>query len=151
MFYYDYYSLVIMLPLFIISFIIQLNLNSTYNRYKKINNSRNFTGSQRAMAILNSAGIYDVTVECVSGNLSDHFDPDRSIEFLAQARIQDEKDEAQSNRSTKGHQVSMLCANSDKKNGLVLTLQCAGGEAEESALAMDNDNLKQEVAAGKKS
>lgn len=82
--------------------------------------------------------------------VSDHFDPDRSIEFLSQARIQDDKDEAQSNRSTKGLQVSMSCANSDKKNGLVLTLQCAGGEAEESAVAMDNDNLKQEVA-GKKS
>ncbi|KAL2328438.1 hypothetical protein Fmac_021865 [Flemingia macrophylla] len=30
----------------------------------------------------------------------DHFDPDRSIEFLSQARIQDDKDETHSNRST---------------------------------------------------
>lgn len=45
--------------------------------------------------------------------VSDHFDPDRSIEFLSQARIQDDKDETQSNRSTKGLQVSMSCANSD--------------------------------------
>ncbi|TKY67041.1 hypothetical protein E2542_SST09932 [Spatholobus suberectus] len=82
--------------------------------------------------------------------VSDHFDPDRSIEFLSQARIQDDKDETHSNRSTKGLQVSMSCANSDQINDLLLTLQCAGGEAGENALALESDNLKQEVA-GKKS
>nr|KYP68698.1 Uncharacterized protein At5g41620 family [Cajanus cajan] len=75
---------------------------------------------------------------------SDHFDPDRSIEFLSQARIQDDKDETQSNRSTKGLQDSMSCANSDKRNGLLLTLQCASREAGENALALEGDN------AGKK-
>ena len=40
MFFYDYYSIVIMLPLFLISLIIQLNLKSTYSRYKRINNSQ---------------------------------------------------------------------------------------------------------------
>ncbi|RDY01629.1 hypothetical protein CR513_15016, partial [Mucuna pruriens] len=76
--------------------------------------------------------------------VSDHFDPDRSIEFLLQARIQDDKDETQSNRSTKGLQDSISCANSDKRNGLLLTLQCAGGEPGENALALECDNLKQE-------
>ncbi|RZB75062.1 uncharacterized protein At5g41620-like [Glycine soja] len=82
--------------------------------------------------------------------VSDHFDPDRSIEFLSQASLQDDKDETQSNRSNKGLQDTVSCANSDKRNNLLLALQCAGGEAGENALALEGDNLKQEVA-GKKS
>jgi len=82
-FYYDYYSLVIMLPLFIISLIIQVNLKSTYSRYKRINNSNNITGGQIARLILNNAGIYDVSIECVSGNLTDHFDPVNKVVRLS--------------------------------------------------------------------
>ncbi|KAL2989760.1 hypothetical protein AAZX31_11G156900 [Glycine max] len=78
--------------------------------------------------------------------VSDHFDPDRSIEFLSQALIQDDKDETQSNRSNQGLHDTMSCANSDKRNSLLLTLQCAGGEAGENALALEVDNLKHEVA-----
>ncbi|KAL9296897.1 hypothetical protein ACSQ67_022793 [Phaseolus vulgaris] len=81
--------------------------------------------------------------------VSDHFDPDRSIEFLSQARIQDDNDETQSKRSIKGLQDSISCANSDKINGRLLTLQCAGGEAGEKALALEDDNLKQEIAGEK--
>lgn len=83
MLYYDYYSLIIMVPLFIISFIIQANLKSTYARYSKVGNSRGVTGAQIAKMILNSAGIYDVSVECVAGNLSDHFDPTKKAVRLS--------------------------------------------------------------------
>ncbi|CAJ1979119.1 unnamed protein product [Sphenostylis stenocarpa] len=82
--------------------------------------------------------------------VSDNFDPDRSIEFLSQARIQDDNDESQSNKTIKVLQNSISCVNSDKINGLLLTLQCADGEAGEKALAQKGDNLKQEIA-GKKS
>ncbi len=85
MFYYDYYSLVILLPLFIFSFIIQAVLNSTYSKYSKINNSRNMTGAEIAKMILNNAGIYDVSIECVAGNLTDHFDPTKKVVRLSQA------------------------------------------------------------------
>ena len=83
MFFYDYYSIVIMLPLFLISLIIQLNLKSTYSKYNRINNSNNMSGSQIARLILNSAGIYDVSIECVSGNLTDHFDPVNKVVRLS--------------------------------------------------------------------
>ncbi|WVZ03646.1 hypothetical protein V8G54_024452 [Vigna mungo] len=81
--------------------------------------------------------------------ISDHFDPDRSVEFLSQARIQDDNDETQSKRSIKGLQDSISCANSDKITGRLLTLQCAGGEAGEKGLALEDDNLKQEIAGEK--
>ncbi|XP_027347474.1 uncharacterized protein At5g41620 isoform X1 [Abrus precatorius] len=81
--------------------------------------------------------------------VSDHFDPNMSIEFLSRAHVQDDKDETQSNRSSTDLQDSMSCATSAQRNGLLLTLQCASGEAGEIALALEGDNLKQEVAARK--
>ena len=84
MFFHDYYSLIIMLPLFIISLIIQGKLNSTYSKYSKVGNSRYMTGAEAAQAILNKAGIYDVSVEFVSGNLSDHYDPIKKVIRLSE-------------------------------------------------------------------
>ncbi|XP_061357988.1 uncharacterized protein At5g41620-like [Gastrolobium bilobum] len=81
---------------------------------------------------------------------SDNFDPERSIEFLPQARIQDDKDESQSNGSIMVLQDSMSCANPVQRNGQPLTLQYTVGEAGENGLALEGDNLKQE-AAGRKS
>ncbi len=78
MFYYDYQSLIILLPLFIFSFIIQGKLNSTYSKYSKIINSKNITGEQFSRLILQSAGITNVSIECISGKLSDHFDPTKN-------------------------------------------------------------------------
>ncbi len=85
MFYYDYYSLVLLLPMFILSLIIQANLKSTYSKYSKINNSKGITGAGIAKQILNNAGIYDVSIECIAGNLSDHFDPTKKVVRLSEA------------------------------------------------------------------
>lgn len=85
MFYYDYYSLVLLLPLFVLSFIIQANLKSTYAKYSKIGNSQGITGAAIARQILNNAGIYDVSIECIGGNLSDHFDPTKKAVRLSEA------------------------------------------------------------------
>lgn len=85
MFYYDYYSLVLLLPLFVLSFIIQANLKSTYAKYSKIGNSQGITGAAIARQILNNAGIYNVSIECIGGNLSDHFDPTKKAVGLSEA------------------------------------------------------------------
>lgn len=83
MFYYDYYSLVLLLPLIVFSFIIQAILNSTYGKYSKINNSRSISGAEAAKQILSNAGINDVSVECIGGNLTDHFDPTKKAVRLS--------------------------------------------------------------------
>ncbi len=43
------------------------------------------TGAELAKKILNNAGIYDVSIECVAGNLTDHFDPTKKTVRLSQA------------------------------------------------------------------
>ena len=79
MFYYDYYSLIILFPLMILSLIIQLIMKSTYNKYSKIPNTKGMTGADIARSILRSAGIYDIDVQMTSGQLSDHFDPTKKV------------------------------------------------------------------------
>ena len=59
----------------IISMIASSKMNSTFRRYSRVRCHCGLTGSQAAERILNQAGIYDVSVERVSGNLTDHYDP----------------------------------------------------------------------------
>lgn len=50
-------------------------VKSTFARYSQMRNSRGITGAEAAERVLHAAGIYDVRVEHVSGNLTDHYDP----------------------------------------------------------------------------
>jgi len=50
-------------------------VNSTYNKYSRVRSHSGLTGAEAAQRILNGAGIYDVRVEHISGNLTDHYDP----------------------------------------------------------------------------
>ena len=50
-------------------------VNSTFNKYAKVRNVKAITGAEAAQQVLLAAGIHDVRVERVSGNLTDHYDP----------------------------------------------------------------------------
>ncbi len=57
----------------------QINVNSTFNKYSKINNSSGMTGYEAARAILDKNGLYHVQIEHIKGNLTDHFDPRTNV------------------------------------------------------------------------
>ena len=59
----------------IISLIAQGLVKSTFSRYSKVAGARGITGAQAAEIILRANGINDVTVQRVSGSLTDHYDP----------------------------------------------------------------------------
>ena len=50
-------------------------VNSTYARYARVGARCGMTGAEAAKRLLNSQGIYDVTVRRVPGKLTDHYDP----------------------------------------------------------------------------
>ena len=50
-------------------------VKSTYNKYSRVYSRSGLTGAQAAAQILRQAGIFDVRIEHVSGNLTDHYDP----------------------------------------------------------------------------
>ena len=59
----------------IICMIASARVNSTFKKYSKYRSMTGMTGAQAAERILNYAGIYDVTIQHVSGNLTDHYNP----------------------------------------------------------------------------
>ena len=53
----------------------QIKVSSAYSKYEKIPNSRYLTGAMVAREILDRNGLQDVTIQSVSGKLSDHYNP----------------------------------------------------------------------------
>lgn len=50
-------------------------VKSTFNKYSRVGNKRRMTGAEAARRLLQSQGIFDVTIREVRGNLTDHYDP----------------------------------------------------------------------------
>lgn len=60
-------------------------MNATFNRYSRVRSRSGLTGKEAAERILYSAGIRDVRVEHVPGNLTDHYDPRKKVLRLSDA------------------------------------------------------------------
>lgn len=69
----------------IITLAASAKMNSAFRRYSKVRSHSGLTGAQAAAKILKYAGIYDVVVERVSGNLTDHYDPRSKVLRLSDA------------------------------------------------------------------
>lgn len=54
-------------------------LRSTYARYQSVRSFSGMTGAEAARRILSYVGIFDVRIEHVSGNLTDHYDPSNKV------------------------------------------------------------------------
>jgi len=59
---------------FVISMIASGFVKKTFNKYSQVESKKGFTGTEAARYILEGAGIHDVRVEHVSGDLTDHYD-----------------------------------------------------------------------------
>lgn len=65
----------ILIVLFVISFIIQNRLKSKFDYYSKVQLQSGFSGKEIAEKMLMDHGIYDVQVISVPGQLTDHYNP----------------------------------------------------------------------------
>lgn len=54
-------------------------VNSTYSKYAKVRSMQGLTGAEAAQRILYYAGLSNIRVEHVSGNLTDHYDPKSKV------------------------------------------------------------------------
>ncbi|MGL5226940.1 MAG: zinc metallopeptidase [Bacteroidales bacterium] len=59
----------------LLSWVVQMQLKSRFTEYSKIPTNNGMTGRDVAMQMLHDNGIYDVTVESVEGQLTDHYNP----------------------------------------------------------------------------
>ena len=64
-----------MILVMVLSFIVQNTLQSRFDKYSRVRNSNGMTGAEIASMMLRQNGIYDVRVECIEGQLTDHYNP----------------------------------------------------------------------------
>lgn len=72
-FYFDPTYILVILGA-VICLIASARVKSTFRKYDKVRSMSGMTGAQAAERILQSAGIRDVRIEHISGELSDHYD-----------------------------------------------------------------------------
>ena len=78
MMYYPMYfdpTYILVLMGVVICLIASAKMNSTFSRYSRVRNHSGMTGRDAAEQILHREGLYDVRIEHISGNLTDHYDP----------------------------------------------------------------------------
>lgn len=73
-----YYDILIFIGL-AISLLAQIIVNTSYNKYKKVLNSKDLTGFEIARKILDSNNLKDIMILETKGNLTDHYDPTRKV------------------------------------------------------------------------
>ena len=73
--FFDSYYLILVVPTLILSVIAQILVKSTFSKYSQIKCSRNITGREAALMLMDANSISNVAIEQVRGSLSDHYDP----------------------------------------------------------------------------
>ena len=84
MFYYYYdgtYLLVVIGAL--LSLMASAKVKSSFARYSNVRSMSGMTGREAAERILRNSGIYDVQVQHIYGNLTDHYDPRNKVLSLS--------------------------------------------------------------------
>ncbi len=61
------------------------NVSATYRKYSKIENAGGMSASEVAERILKGAGISDVRIERIEGELTDHYDPKNKVVRLSES------------------------------------------------------------------
>ena len=81
--YLDSTYLVLVMPAVILSLWASWNVKHTYKKYSKQLNSRGLTGADAARRVLDANGLRNVPVERISGELTDHYDPQAKVVRLS--------------------------------------------------------------------
>lgn len=86
--YYGYYfdpTYILIIIAAIISLIAQWRVNSAFSKYSRVASMSGMTGAQAARMILQSNGINDVSVQMISGKLTDHYNPSTKVLNLSES------------------------------------------------------------------
>jgi len=75
---------VIFIAFMLLSWVVSATLKSKFRKYSKIPTDGGLSGREVAEKMLRDNGIYDVKVECVQGQLTDHYNPDKKTINLSQ-------------------------------------------------------------------
>lgn len=77
-------SWILIIVIGVIGFFVQWRLKSVFAKYSKVLSPGGLTGAQIAQKMLNDNGISDVSVTCIAGQLTDHYDPTKKTVNLSE-------------------------------------------------------------------
>ena len=75
--YYTLYFLMILAMLF--AGWAQINVKTTFSKYSRVSNAAGMTGFDAARKILDANGLYNIRIEQIAGELTDHYDPKAGV------------------------------------------------------------------------
>ncbi|HPF34271.1 MAG TPA: zinc metallopeptidase [Candidatus Krumholzibacteria bacterium] len=78
-------TLLLLVPVMIFAMWAQHRVKSTYREFLAVPAARGLTGREAARRLLDAAGLHDVGIETVDGELSDHYDPRARVLRLSRA------------------------------------------------------------------
>lgn len=76
--YFDYTYILVIIGI-VISTVASARVNSTFQKYSQYCSIKRMTAEQCALKILHDAGIFDVRIERIKGNLTDHYSPNEKV------------------------------------------------------------------------
>ena len=77
--------LILILVMLFLPIYASYKVKSTFADFSKVHNARGLTADQVARQILDSNGLYNVGIERIPGNLSDHYDPKANVVRLSES------------------------------------------------------------------
>jgi Zn-dependent membrane protease YugP len=83
MYYFGHYWW-LMLPGLILGIYAQIKLSAAYSKYLDVEIQSGLSGAEAARRILDNAGLTDVPIEVIGGQLTDHYDPRKKALFLSE-------------------------------------------------------------------
>ncbi len=79
----EYYLIFFIVPI-VITLWAQIRVKSAYNKYSQVRMSRGMTGYDTARRILDENGLRSVSIERISGEMTDHYDPRSNVIRLSE-------------------------------------------------------------------
>ena len=68
-------TMLLLIPVVVFTMYAQHKVKSTYRKYVKVPSSRGMSGAEAARQLLDAAGLSQVGIEVIDGELNDHYDP----------------------------------------------------------------------------
>ncbi len=85
---FDPRYLCFMAPAFILMMVVQWYVNSAYSKWSQVPARSRVSGAEAAQRLIQRGGLYDVSLEGVRGQLTDHYDPRSKVLRLSQGVAQ---------------------------------------------------------------
>ncbi len=77
--YFDYTYIYLIIPALILSMYAQFKIQSTFSKYQKVRNKNDLSAYDVARNLLDDAGLEEIPIEGIQGNLTDHYDPQAKV------------------------------------------------------------------------